>query len=416
MTNRRTLFAATAAAAAGSVLAACSGAPGKSSHWVPAGTGGPGTPGGSPAPLAADLVITPAAAAANVLPNQPVVVTARTGTLTGVTVSGGGKQIAGTLAADQKSWRSTGQLGYGQTYTVTAAGVGGDGTPVQQKVSFSTLKPAGTASVTLQANVLAQLHDGGTYGVGQPVIVHFSRAPADKAAALAALQVQATPAVPGAWYWVDRQSVHYRPEKYWAPGTKITVRADVFAVHLGGNVYGSGNTSASITIGPSRIAIADSSTHQMQVFLNGTLARTIPISLGKGGTTTGSKGEVVNFWTRSGVHVVMEKDSTVRMNSASYGVTDPTDPNFYDETVELCCRITYSGEYVHSAPWSVADQGKRNVSHGCVNVSPANAQWFYNTFGLGDVVDIRNTPRRMQLGDGVGGDWEVSWTTWSAGN
>ena len=54
-------------------------------------------------------------------------------------------------------------------------------------------------------------------------------------------------------------------------------------------------------------------------------------------------------------------------------------PGYYKETVQLDARISNDGEFVHAAPWSDAQQGHSNVSHGCVNLSPANAQWFYDT-------------------------------------
>jgi lipoprotein-anchoring transpeptidase ErfK/SrfK len=223
--------------------------------------------------------------------------------------------------------------------------------------------------------------------------------------------VTATPAVEGKWHWVSNQAAHWRPEKYWAPGTKISVDVKVLGVNLGNGVYGAGNYSTNFTVGPSRVAIADSSTHQMQVFIDGVLSKTIPISMGKGGYTKGSKGETIDFFTRSGIHVVLTKEPSVTMSSATYGITNPKDPNYYSETIQLACRISLSGEYVHSAPWSVGDQGKRNVSHGCINVSPANAQWFYNTFVAGDVVEVRNTPVQLPLTDGLG-DWDVPWASW----
>jgi len=148
-----------------------------------------------------------------------------------------------------------------------------------------------------------------------------------------------------------------------------------------------------------------------EVFLNGQLIRTIPVSLGKGGSTKGSKGETIDFWTRSGVHVLLTKEPDVVMSSASYGITNKSDPNFYEEHIKLCCRISLSGEYVHLRDWQVDALGKRNTSHGCVNVGAAHAQWFYDNFQIGDVVEVRNTPKQLTLTDGVG-DWNVSWAQW----
>jgi lipoprotein-anchoring transpeptidase ErfK/SrfK len=106
----------------------------------------------------------------------------------------------------------------------------------------------------------------------------------------------------------------------------------------------------------------------------------------------------------------MSRELSHQMTSASYGVTDPNNPNFYDELIELCCRISYSGEFVHSAPWITGDQGKRNVSHGCINISPSNARWFYDNFRLGDVVVVKDTGRPQGIGDSAGAVWDIAWS------
>jgi lipoprotein-anchoring transpeptidase ErfK/SrfK len=220
------------------------------------------------------------------------------------------------------------------------------------------------------------------------------------------------PAVEGRWRWLDSQTAAWRPARYWAAGTRITVRVKALGVNLGGGVYGARDTSVDFKIGPSRIAVADSNTKMMKVYINGALVRTIPISMGKGGTTTGSQGQVIDFYTRSGPHVIMTTEPSHRMTSASFGITDKNNPNFYDETIELCHRLTYSGEFTHMADWNIWAHGKQNTSHGCINIGPANAQWFYDTFKLGDVVEVRNTPRQMQVGDGTGGVWTIAWSKW----
>jgi lipoprotein-anchoring transpeptidase ErfK/SrfK len=148
------------------------------------------------------------------------------------------------------------------------------------------------------------------------------------------------------------------------------------------------------------------------VFINGQMVKNIPVSLGKGGTTKGSKGETIDFWTRSGVHVLLTKEPQVVMSSASYGITNKNDPNYYSETIKLACRISLGGEFVHLADWNIPAQGHRNTSHGCVNVGPDNARWFYNTFTVGDVVEVRNTPKNLPLTDGLG-DWNVPWSQWA---
>jgi lipoprotein-anchoring transpeptidase ErfK/SrfK len=415
MVSRRAVVASGMGVAAGLAVAGCSdsSSPEAGPRWSegPSSSGGPSASDSPPA-SAASVTITPAAAVKNVSPRQQVVVAVEGGTLQKVTVTAAGKAVAGDLDTDQTTWRSTGKLSYGKTYAVKVSAVDSSGVVTQKTSSFSTVKPAGTAAVTFQANALASIKDGGTYGVGQTVIVAFSKRVKDKDAAEKVMEVVAEPAVEGRWRWVDSQTAVWRPAKYWAAGTRITVRVKALGVNLGGGVYGARDASVDFRIGPSRIAVADSNTKMMKVYINGKLVRTIPISMGKGGTTTGSRGQTIDFWTRSGPHVVMTTESSHRMTSASFGITDEDDPNFYDEVIKLCHRLTYSGEFTHMADWNVPDHGRRNTSHGCINIGPAHAQWFYDTFKLGDVVDVRNTPRQMQMGDGVGGFWTVAWNKW----
>ncbi|WP_433086673.1 L,D-transpeptidase [Dactylosporangium sp. CA-052675] len=413
MWSRRKMLAAGAGVAAAAALAACNDGNKGKAAWSGGGGASPGTDsgggGGGGAP--ATLTITPAADTKDVSPTSQVTVAIDNGTLNTVTVAAGNKNLDGKLSEDKKSWTSSGTLAYGQTYTVTVAGAGADGKDVSQTASFTTLQPKAVANITFQANPMAALKNGGTYGVGQPVIVFFNKAVKNQDAAEQAMKVTTSPAVEGKWHWVTNQSAHWRPEKYWTKGTTVKVSVNLLGVDLGNGTFGGGNASANFSIGPSRIAIADSNTHQMECYIDGQMVKKIPISMGKGGTTTGSKGETIDFFTRSGVHVLMTKEPIVTMSSASYGITDKKNPNYYEEQIKLACRISLSGEYVHSADWNIPSQGKANTSHGCVNVAPANAQWFYDTFDTGDVVEVRNTPKNLPLTDGVG-DWNVPWNQW----
>lgn len=408
MVTRRKLIATGFGLAAGLAAAGCSSKAGDPSKvsWSGAGP----TPSGTASGSALSVTVTPAADTTRVSPSERVVVSVEGGTLKDVSVTAGDKSVAGTLS-DERTWRSTDALAYGKTYTVTVSAADASGTLSQKTSTFSTVNPSGVATVTFQANALTALKTGGTYGVGQPVMVNFSKPIKDRAAAAKAMHVETTPAVDGRWRWIDSQNAHWRPEKYWASGTKISVKVKLFGKNLGKGVYGGRDASTHFTIGPSRIAIADGASHRMKVYIDGKLVRDIPISMGKGGTVTGSDGQTINYWTRSGPHVIMTREPSHRMTSASYGLTDPKDPNYYDEIIKLCLRISYSGEFVHMADWNIGAQGSANTSHGCINVGPANARWFYDTFGLGDVVDVRNTPRQMGLTDGVG-DWTIPWHKW----
>jgi lipoprotein-anchoring transpeptidase ErfK/SrfK len=399
MLSRRQVITGAVGVAAGSVVAGCTSVP--STRWgTPGSSVGPSSSGGSVA-----LTFAPEADAKDVSPADPIVVTAAGGTLKSVSVTAGSTTVAGALDTDQRTWRSTGNLAYGQTYTITVSVADPSGATSQQTSTFSTLKPATTTSVAFQANALTGLKDGGTYGIGQIAIIRWSRPVADRAAAQKAVQVETTPPVDGKFFWLDKQTLHWRPEHFFASGTKVTVTVKALGVHLGNNAYGAGNASTSYTIGPARIAVVDSVTHQVTVTVDGQVVRTMPCSTGKNATTKAADGHTVNYNTNSGPHVVLNKQQTVHMTSASYGITDPNDPNYYAEDVQLCTRISYSGEFCHAAPWN-HNIGRANTSHGCVNLHDVDAKWVFDTFNIGDIVDVRGTPVRLAIGNGLG-DWAV---------
>jgi lipoprotein-anchoring transpeptidase ErfK/SrfK len=248
---------------------------------------------------------------------------------------------------------------------------------------------------------------GGTVGIGEPVALTFDRAvPTDKRAAVErAISVTSKPAVVGAWHWMSDTSVHWRPPSYWKPGTKVTVSSDLQGVSFGHGVWGPiGRHSTSFQIGASHISEADQATHQMKIYDNGKLIRTFPISTGR-----------EQYPTMDGVHIALDRQPVVQMNSATVGIPKGN-PDYYNETVYWDVRISNGGEFVHAAPWSVASQGFENVSHGCVNISTTNAEWFYHWSQLGDIVDLYGGVRPPEPGDAGTADWNMSWKKWLAGD
>lgn len=354
------------------------------------------------------LTVSPKAGATKVSPTGKVTVAVHGGKLQSVTVAAGGKKVSGAVQADGVTWHSTGTLAYGKKYKVTASVLDSLGAKVEKTSSFSTLDPAHTAHATFQANALNILRTGGTYGMGQPVIVAFSHSIPDKAAAEKAIRIETTPSVKGKFHWVSSSTVHWRPAKYWAKGTTVKVSVNTFGVHLGNGVYGSADSRTHFTIGRALLAVSDNKTHHTKVYIDGKLVRTMASSNGMGGYSKAADGHRLEFWTHNGPHVVLSKEKTHSMSSASYGLTDPKNKYYYaPEIVKLCTRISYSGEFLHAAPWN-HQLGRANISHGCVNLSEADAQWVYDTFILGDVVDVRNSPIDLPLTDGLG-DWTVSY-------
>jgi lipoprotein-anchoring transpeptidase ErfK/SrfK len=372
-------------------------------------TGGPVSAGPSA------LALAPAANASNVPVTDPVTVTAAAAVIDTVTLTDTqGKQVAGEFDAARHTWHATTPLGYNKTYTLAAAGTGSEGQHVTQSSQFSTVKPANLTLPYLRANGGLLLSDRPTFGVGQPIVVGFDEKVPDRAAAEKALEVVTEPHVDGAWHWFSDTEVHWRPQFYWKPGTKVTVRANVYGKDLGKGLYGQQDVSASFSIGPSKIAIADDKSFHIQVFVDGQMVRDVPTAMGMHASTQGDHGQYIDFRTRSGVHVVLGNERVTKMSSASFGLS--SGPYSYNpENVEWTTHISYAGEYIHAAPWSVGQQGHSDASHGCLNVNTDNAIWFYNNFGPGDVVEVRNTGIDLDPTDGLG-DWTLSWADWLKGS
>ncbi|GGS42737.1 L,D-transpeptidase [Actinokineospora fastidiosa] len=377
-------------------LGACTAAPEPS---APAGeTPGVTTTTAPPAePLR--LTLTPADKAKDVEPGQPVTVQVAGGMLSEVVLKNdAGKAVEGKLSDDGRTWTYAGGLGYGKTYTMTATGKDAEGKPTTSTATFTTAKPA--RQTALSMNPL----DGQTVGVGQPFSFYFSTNIRDKAAAEKAIRITTSPETEGAFYWYDDSTVHWRPKEYWKPGTKVTVDARIYGKHFGNGTYGREDRKASVTIGDAVVMKADGKTHQMTVTINGKVAKTMPISMGKKG-----------YETPVGTYVVMSEHVNYTMDSSTYGV--PTDAaEGYRTTVEVATRMSNSGIFYHSAPWSVGDQGRRNVSHGCINVSTENARWLQRISQKGDVITVVNSGgAKLQSWDGLG-VWQVPWETWKKGN
>jgi lipoprotein-anchoring transpeptidase ErfK/SrfK len=337
-------------------------------------------------------------------PARPIVVHVTNGRAQHVTVTDArtGTAISGTLALDGTTWISTVPLAYATSYTVAVDTVGAmpdlSATAGHVDLTVATVAPLRQAYPSF-----VPPPSSGSVGVGQPLVVRFDHAVHDRAAAEGALHVTTKPAQAGAWYWLSDTEVHYRPQTYWAAGSTITLDTGLFGVDLGGGVWGATNRSETIHVHDAWVAKADGNAEQMQIFHNGALAKTMPISLGSPGHPS-----------HVGPHVISDKQPSMVMDSCTYGVC-PGQPGYYKEQVDLDERISNDGEFVHSAPWSVGSQGGQNVSHGCVNLSPANAQWFFDHFGLGDVVEITNSGGPpLPLSDTYG-DWELSWAQWQRG-
>ena len=330
---------------------------------------------------------------------QPVELTAEGGELTRVAVTAAdGTDLAGTV--DGGTWRSTGRLEPGTDYVARSSAERSDGRTVTRPVRFRTQE------LTLDQQTYPSVAPlaGETVGVGMPVVVTFDVPVSDKAAFERHMTVTSTPAQPGTWHWISDNEARYRPRTYWQAGTDVSVDIDVNSVPAGNGIYGQESRSVDFQVGDAHVYKVNAQTHQMQVFSNGDLLRTIPITAGKPG-----------FTTRSGTKVIMEMFDERRMNSETVGIS-ADDPEAYDiDDVQWAMRLTYSGEFIHAAPWSVGSQGSANVSHGCTGLSTADAGWLYAMSRRGDVVEYTGTDRWMTLTNGYG-DWNASYADYKAGS
>jgi len=337
--------------------------------------------------------------AVGVLVDQPVTVGAEDGVLGAVSMVNDdeGTPVAGELSPDGLTWHTTEPLGYNTRYTLQAQSLGLGGAASQQ-MTFQTHSPENLTMPYLLPN------DGEVVGIGQPVAVRFDENIPDRLAAQRAITVTTNPPVEGAFYWLSNREVRWRPAQYWKPGTTVDVAVNTYGVGLGDGLFGQENMTTHFTIGDEVIATADDNTKTLTVRRNGEVEKTMPISMGKNSTPT-----------NNGTYIVGDRFGHLVMDSSTYGVPSNS-PNGYRTEVDYATQISYSGIYVHAAPWSVGSQGYSNVSHGCLNVSTGNAQWFYDNTKRGDIVEISNTVGSVLPGvDGLG-DWNIPWDQWKAGN
>lgn len=338
-------------------------------------------------------------------PDKPLEVTTKGkgSRITDVTAADSyGRQLAGSLSADGTRWHSTGPLASSAQYTVRVSTENSDGDPGRKTLDLRTAE-AGKNRLKVSFGPQA-----GTYGVGQPLTAELSAPVKDKAARAVverSLKVESAPAVEGAWYWVDSKTLHYRPKTYWPAHSKVRMSANLDGVKVTDTLRGAAATPLSLTFGDRVEALVNSASHHMTVRRNGKVIDTLPVTTGKPG-----------FSTRNGIKVVLGKESFVRMRSGSVGIAAGSSES-YDLPVYWATRVTWSGEYVHAAPWSVGSQGSANTSHGCVGMSTGNAHWFFNTVRTGDLVQVVGSAgERMTPFDNGFGDWNLSWKKWQEGS
>lgn len=153
--------------------------------------------------------------------------------------------------------------------------------------------------------------------------------------------------------------------------------------------------------------MANDITKQVNLFENGRLVRTMPTSMGRGGTTTVA-GKTFSWWTPPGNYVVLDKGEVVTMDSSTYGMPAGT-ADSYKLKIGYATRISVSGIYLHQLDDTVWAQGNTNLSHGCLNLSEENAKFYFDFAQPGDIVEVRFTggPRLTLAGRWR---WSVPWS------
>jgi lipoprotein-anchoring transpeptidase ErfK/SrfK len=395
--SRRGYGLAAALVALSVLLSACQGTAAAGSAGSTSNGSAQTSPSSATTP--AVLEVFPANLATGVLPDGSVTVKASSGTLGAVTlVDGRGEKVTGQAGPDG-TWGTSELLHPSTAYTFTIAATGPDGAATSTSSTFTTLRPYVTATYAVIPN-------GGIVGVGMPVSVQFDSSvltKAERAAVQKRVTVTTVPAQQGAWGWLDNRQLMWRPKSYWIPGTKVTVSTPLHGLQTGNGKWIAGDDATSFTVGSSMVSTVDMQAHTMTVRRDGAVVRIFKVSTGKPGPLTE---------TRYGTKVIIERQRAIVMDSATVGIPKG-DPNYYKINTDWNLRLTWTGEYIHSAPWSVSSQGIANVSHGCTNMAPVDAQWMFNNSKMGDLVTFTGSSRAFKPTDGIG-VWVYDYAGWQA--
>ena len=356
-----------------------------------AGSGARGGLGTSASNSGVRITITPSGGTDR-RPDRGLTVTATGGTLTKVRASADGRAIEGAMNRAATAWHSRWALGVNEDFSITASAAKSSGAPATKTAKFHTFTPK-TTFVTKTIEGYNQ-----TYGVGMPIILYFDHKITNRRAIEKALQVTSSKPVTGSWYWDDQcgtapTCLYFRAHHYWPAHTRISFVAHLDGMQGAPGVYGSHTLTQSFDIGRTLTVIASTSTHHMTVARDGKVLAHWPISTGRPGDDT-----------PNGTYLTIEKGNPVDMKGPGYSIEVP-----------WSVRFTWSGDYLHDAFWSVGEQGFTNVSHGCVNMPPADAEIYYKMAVPGDPVRITGSPRHGVFDNGWT-MWFLSWKRWLHGS
>ncbi|MEU5020085.1 Ig-like domain-containing protein [Streptomyces angustmyceticus] len=363
-----------------------------------------GKAGGDKDASRAAVTIAPKDGAHDVATSGALKVTAHQGRLKSVKVKDGkGNEVDGKIAGGGALWRPSGHLGASTDYTVDAIAVDGKGREAAEHSRFTTLVPKNTFIGRYTPE------NGQRVGVGMPVSIRFTRGITDPGAVEDAIKVTAKPSVPIEGHWFGNDRLDFRPETYWAAGTKVTLKLDLDGVEGRPGVYGTQAKEVSFTVGRSQVSTVDAESKKMTVVRDGKKIKTIPITSGAPGTET-----------YNGKMVISEKHLVTRMNGDTVGFGGEYDI----KDVPHAMRLSTSGTFIHGNYWAGrATFGTRNASHGCVGLfdqrgggdGSTPAAWFFRNSVIGDVVVVKNSHDETIQPDNGFSDWNLSWEKWKAG-
>jgi len=348
------------------------------------------------------VAIAPKDGAKSVDTSGALKVSATKGKLTAVEVKDGkGAKIPGKITGGGAGWTPSTHLAASTKYTVHAVAKDSEGREAAEDSSFTTLTPQNTFIGTFTPE------DGSTVGVGMPFSVRFTRGITHPEDVKKAITITTEPAVDVEGHWFGNDRLDFRPEKYWASGTKVTVRLNLDGVEGRAGVYGKQAKTVKFTIGRNQVSIVDAKTHKMKITHDGKVVKTLPVTTGKPGYDT---------W--NGQMVISEKLRVTRMNGETVGYGGEYDI----KDVPDAMRLTDTGTFAHGNYWGGDAFGNYNASHGCIGLRDARGgydrslpgAWFFDHSIIGDVVVVkRSNDRTVDPANGLNG-WNMSWDKWKA--
>ncbi|MFG2161310.1 L,D-transpeptidase [Streptomyces olivaceus] len=327
---------------------------------------------------------------------------AEKGRLTEVVVKDAkGTELDGEISKDGATWTPSTHLAASTTYTVHAVAKDSEGRSAAEDSRFTTLTPKNTFIGTFTPE------DGSKVGVGMPFSIRFNRGITNPEDVEKAIRVKTEPAVEVESHWFGNDRIDFRPEKYWKPGTEVTVDLNLDGVEGREDVYGEQAKSVSFTVGRSQVSVVDAKKHTMKVVRDGKTVKTIPV-------TTGSPG----YETWNGQMVITERLPVTRMNGETVGYGGEYDI----KDVPHAMRLSTSGTFIHGNYWGGDAFGNRNSSHGCIGLRDVRgggdgktpAAWFFENSLIGDVVVVKNSEDDTIAPDNGLNGWNMSWEKWKA--